>query len=218
MKLLDMITEQFDLIWDTPNGVSPWILNEELISKMKKSGCYRINLAIESGVQEVLDEIINKPVHLDKIPELIEIIKKYDLEYATFLVIGNISENRIETKDEIKRSFRFIRKLGVVPHVSLLTAYPGSEVLEVAKKKGYLVKGFTWDDLSIKKTQLVTPEWTPEELLELTKKEILKTKLYIYFSSPKLQLQLVKKMFTEPRDFFRKLFSFSRQIFALNTR
>lgn len=218
IKLLDILAEKFNLMWDTPNGVSPWILNEELLEKMKKSGCYRVNLAIESGNQEVLDEIINKPVKLEQIPGLIELLKKYELDFSTFLVIGNISRDRVETVEEIKDSFRFARELKVIPHVSLLTAYPGSEVLDVAEEKGYLIPEFDWDNLIIQKSQLQTPNWDAKSLMSLTKREILKTKLYIYLTDIEIQKSLVKLLITQPSSFFKKLSSFSRQVLALNTR
>ena len=77
-------------------------------------------------------------------------------------MVGNIGRDVVETLDQIKDSFSFCRKMRVFPHVSLLTAYPGSEVLDIAKEKGYLVPGFDWDDLIIQKFQPQSPLWTPQ--------------------------------------------------------
>ena len=191
IELLDALKE-FNLEWDTPNGISPWLLTEEIIKKMSESGCYRVNLAIESGVQEVLDDIINKPVNLSKIQDLIVLIKKYNMSYETFLVLGNISRDKVETLDQIKQSFKFMRKIKVIPHVSLLTAYPGSPVLEIAEEKGYLIENFSWDDLVINTSQLTTEEWTPEELIKLVQKEQIKTKLSVYLSEKNGRIHLLK--------------------------
>jgi radical SAM superfamily enzyme YgiQ (UPF0313 family) len=176
--------EKYNLHWDTPNGISSWLLNEDIILRMKKSGCYRINLAIESGVQEVLDHIINKPVKVNQIPDLVRIIRKHGMEPTLFLVVGNISEDRVETVEEIQRSFKFARKLKIYPHASLLTAYPGSDVLTIAEEKGYLVPGFNWDDLLIHTSQLQTKEWSPEQLVDLVHKERIKTRWWIFLTSP----------------------------------
>lgn len=182
--LFDAIGKNYSLIWDTPNGVSPWLLDAEIIEKMKNAGCYRINLAIESGNQYVLDKIINKPVKLDKVPELVKIIRSHGMEVNTFIVVGNIGKNGIETIEQIKDSFAFCRRLGLIPHVSLLTAYPGSEVLDVAIQKGYLIPGFDWDNLIIHKSQLTTPEWTPADLMNLVAYETMKTRWYLLFRYP----------------------------------
>lgn len=189
--LFDAMAARYNLAWDTPNGVSPWLLDAEIVAKMKKAGCYRINLAIESGNQWVLENIINKPVKLAKIPDLVRMIEKHGIEVGTFLVVGNIGRGGIETIEQIKESFRFCRKARIFPHVSLLTAYPGSEVLDLALEKGYLVPGFDWDDLVIQKFQLQTPEWTPEELITLVEKEKNKTRWWLLLMSPMASLTLL---------------------------
>ena len=198
---------KYKLFWDTPNGVSPWLLNLEILKKMKDAGCYRINLAIESGNQWVLDNIINKPVKLNKIPQLINDIRSLDMEVTTFLVVGNISENNIETLDQIRESFEFCRKLNVPTHVSLLTAYPGSEVLEIAEKKGYLVPGFNWDDLIIQKFQLQTPLWSPQELMDFVEKERLKTRWGEFMANPvSIIISFSTRLFSAPRATLNKIF------------
>ena len=194
--LFDAIADRFDLHWDTPNGVSPWLLNDEILGKMKASGCYRINIAIESANQWVLDHIINKPVKVNQLPGLVKAIRRHGMEVGTFLVVGNISQDAVETFDQIKESFAFCRKIKVSPNISLLTAYPGSEVLEIAKKKDYLVPGFDWDDLVIQKFQLQTPLWTPQELMELVAKEELKIRWMMIFSYPKKTLLFVLERLT----------------------
>lgn len=183
--LFDAIASKFKIAWDTPNGISPWLLDEEMIAKMKGAGCYRVNLAIESGNQWVLKNIINKPVKLDEIPGLVKLIRKHGMDVGTFVVIGNIGRGGlVETVAQIKDSFAFCRKIRVIPHVSLLTAYPGSEVLDIAKEKGYLIPGFDWDNLSIHKAQLQTPEWTPQDLLVLVEREKIKLRWWLMLTSP----------------------------------
>ncbi|MBS4097413.1 MAG: B12-binding domain-containing radical SAM protein [Sulfuricella sp.] len=207
--LFDAIAHRFNISWDTPNGVSPWLLTEDIITKMKNSGCYRINLAIESGVQDVLDSIINKPVKLEQIPGLVKLIRKYGIEVGIFLVVGNVGENRVETLDEIRKSFRFARLIRIIPHASILTAYPGSEVLEIAKRKKYLVPGFDWDNLIIQKPQLQTPEWSPEELKVLVEREMLKTRLWIWLVSPLQTIHVVGQHFIrDPKLTLIKVFRF----------
>lgn len=182
--LFDAIAARYRLYWDTPNGVSPWLLDDEILAKMKAAGCYRVNIAIESGNQWVLDNIINKPVKLDKVPEVVAAIRRHGMEVGTYLVVGNIGRDAVETLDQIKESFAFCRKIKVYPHASLLTAYPGSEVLDIAIEKSYLVPGFDWDNLIIQKSQLQTPLWSPEELVALVARERLKTRWWLSLSAP----------------------------------
>jgi len=207
--LFDAIGDRYDLLWDTPNGVSPWLLNDEILGKMKKSGCYRVNIAIESGNQWVLNNIINKPVKVNKLPELVKTIRRHGMEAGTFLVVGNIGRDGVETLDQIKDSFSFCRKMRILPHVSLLTAYPGSEVLDIAKEKGYLVPGFDWDDLIIQKFQLQTPLWTPQELMSLVEREKLKLHWYMIFFYPKkTMLKILDRLTSDPMKLLRAVARF----------
>lgn len=194
-ELFDAIAAKFKLVWDTPNGVSPWLLDDEILGKMKAAGCYRVNIAIESGNQWVLDNIINKPVKLNKIPEIVSAIRSHGMEVGTFLVIGNFSKDAIETIDQMKESFSFCRKLRVYPHASILTAYPGSEVLDIATEKGYLVPGFDWDNLIIHKSQIQTPLWSPEQLFDLVRREQLKSRWWFALMNPVKTLTQVSSRF-----------------------
>lgn len=194
IEVLDRIIERgYDLVWDTPNGISAWLLNETVIKKMKQAGCYRVNLALESGNQTVLDTIINKPVRVDKIPAVVDLIRKYDMEVGTFFVVGNIGENAVETLDQISDSFRLARRLDVRPFVSYLTPYPGSDVLRIAQEKNYLVPGFDWDNLVISKLNVTTPQWTPEQLRRHVEMELGLTLLALILRNPHLIFQFISK-------------------------
>ncbi|MFH1450566.1 MAG: cobalamin-dependent protein, partial [archaeon] len=55
MKIFQgMIDRKFDVVWNTPQGIAIWALDNELLDKMRESGCYEITLAVESGDQDVL--------------------------------------------------------------------------------------------------------------------------------------------------------------------
>jgi anaerobic magnesium-protoporphyrin IX monomethyl ester cyclase len=217
-ELLDvMIASGYDVIWDTPNGISAWLLNERIIAKMAKAGCYTLNIAMESGNQWVLDHIINKPVKVEKLPELVSLIRKYGMQPGTFIVVGNIAENAVETKEQIRDSFRMARRLGVVPFISFLTPYPGSEVLEIAERKGYLVPGFDWDNLVISRQNLQTPEWSPRELAMLVEEEKTKTRvafrISLWLKHPKQQLAGVRDRYLRnPAGFFKALKEWGRDL------
>ena len=198
--LFDAIIERnYGISWDTPNGVSAWLLNEKLLHKMAKSGCTTVNLALESGNQYVLDKIINKPVKLHQIPPLVETIRKTGMEIGAFLVVGNFSDNGVETLDQIRDSFRMARALKVTPNVSYLAPYPGSDVLNIAQKKGYLIDDFDWDKCVCVEINVTTPEWTPEQLRQVVEEEMEKTvmsyRLYnttnwLYKAVPRLILEM----------------------------
>ncbi len=66
--ICDLIKERkLDIEWCTPNGVRADCLDEELLRKMKASGCKRILIAPESGVQRIVDQVIRKKQDLQKV-------------------------------------------------------------------------------------------------------------------------------------------------------
>jgi len=181
--LLDALAE-FKIMFDTPNGTSPWLLDENMISKMANAGWHTLWLAIESGNQDILKNVINKPVKLDEVPEVTRLARKYGLDVMAFIVVGNITRGRVETLDEVRDSFRFVRKIRVRPQVSYLTGYPGSEVLEIAEENNWLIPGFDWNNHSSERQQIQTPLWSPEEIRHVVEDERLKTMAWYWLTNP----------------------------------
>ncbi|MFC1991151.1 B12-binding domain-containing radical SAM protein [Chloroflexota bacterium] len=167
-KLFDlMIEEKLNLIWDTPNGVAAFALNERLIDKMKASGCYRMNLALESGNQQVLNNIIKKPLKLERAKHLIKYSRSIGLEPNIYLIIGMPGE----TKEQIWDSFRMAKELEIfTPFVSIATPYPGSELYEICRENKYIPDDFSLDDLFIRSFSISTDDWTGAELKEVLRR------------------------------------------------
>lgn len=187
-----MIEKKFNFIWDTPNGVGVWSINEKMLGLMKQSGCIKLNFPFESGSQYVLDNIIKKPLKLAKIKYLIECCKKMNLDYGMFAVIGMPGE----TIEDMWKTFRFAADCGCyTPHISVATPYPGTELFEICSTNQYLSKEFHLDDLFIRSFMIRTSDWTENEL----RKTLLKGHLYLnfraLFNNPIFQFKrLIKKL------------------------
>jgi magnesium-protoporphyrin IX monomethyl ester (oxidative) cyclase len=180
-----MIEANLGLIWNTPNGVAAFALTPSLMDKMKAAGCYQINVAIESGSEEVLKNVIKKPLKLERIPPLVDHARRIGLDVGAFLVAGMPGE----TLEQVRESFRFVRRLKIfTPHLSIATPYPGTEMYRLCKEKGYLLPGFSYDNLSIQFANIQTPDWTPEELKALVDREQFLLRLRHYFRNPKALL------------------------------
>jgi magnesium-protoporphyrin IX monomethyl ester (oxidative) cyclase len=166
-----MIEEKIDLKWDTPNGVGLWTLTEDLLELMQKAGCTRINFPIESGDQEVLKNIIKKPLDLKRVQDLLKHCKKINLDYGLFLVIGMPGE----TLDDIWTSFKFSVEAGCFsPHISIATPYPGTELYEQCKDEDYFSRDYSLSDLFISSFLINTTDWSEDEL----RKTLFKGKVY----------------------------------------
>ncbi|MFA4955753.1 MAG: radical SAM protein [Candidatus Methanoperedens sp.] len=168
-----MIEEGFNFIWDTPNGVGVWSMDEEMLDIMKQSGCIKLNFPVESGSQFVLNNIIHKPLKLNKVVGLTTYCRKISLDYGMFLVIGMPGEKLTDMWTSI-RFAAYCRCYS--PHISVATPYPGTKLFEECMQKGFFVHEFTLDDLFIRSFIIRTPEWDEHDLRRIL------LKAYIYLN------------------------------------
>lgn len=206
-KIFDlMISEKLDFVWDTPNGISAFTLNEKIIYKMKKSGCYKLNLAVESGNQYVLDNIIKKPLKIDKLRQIVKYAQQIKLDVGLFFVIGMPGE----TEKQIWDSFNLATELKIFdPFISIATPYPGTELYEICKEKKYISDNFSLDNLYIKSFSISTEDWDREKL----KKIYLKGQKSLYVSYIKSHpfnflFKVLIKFFTNPIRLIKRLYEF----------
>jgi len=185
-----MIAKKFNLVWDTPNGVAVNALDENLIQKMKESGCYHLNIAIESGSQRVLKEIINKPIDLKRVSDLITFSKKIGLSLGGFFIFGMPGE----TIKEMQETIHFIKKNKFNSvHLAIASPLPGSALYELCKDRGFLNKEFTPYSPPIIDYYIETPDWSSAELRDFIEKEKLKIQVYQQIINPKDMVGFLKK-------------------------
>lgn len=198
-----MIEEGFNFVWDTPNGVGVWSMDEEMIDLIKKSGCIKLNFPVESGSQHVLKDIIKKPLNLEKVKGLVRYCKKIGLDCGMFLVMGMPGEKL----SDMWESFRFAVKCGCFsPHISVATPYPGTQLYENCLKNGYFSKPFSLDDLFIRSFLISTPDWSEKELKRILFKATLYLKLTGIITQPSIIMEYIRKIISQPSrviEFFK---------------
>ncbi len=167
--IFDGIIERgFDLTWMTPNGIALYAMDEELIEKMKASGCYSVYLAFESGCQEVLSKIIHKPLNVEKTKRLARKFAEIGIETTGMFVIGFPGE----TLDQIEETVQFAKDIDCdYVSFSIATPYPGTEMYDICAREGYFVDGFDDDSLvfGFGRGHVQTPDFTPDDILRFRK-------------------------------------------------
>jgi magnesium-protoporphyrin IX monomethyl ester (oxidative) cyclase len=171
--ILDCIIDNnLNIRWDTPNGVRADSLDFDLLRKMKQSGCKQIILAIESGNQRVLDEVIRKHSKLDKMIEIVRYCKELNIWAKSFYVIGFPGETIGEMKQTTNLALSLFRAYNLFPYMQFATPLYGTELYEICIREKFIDGDPTFEELSLA-TQTIgnpmisTPDFSKEDVKEV---------------------------------------------------
>lgn len=146
-------------------------LDDEVLSRLKKAGCRRLGVGIESGSQRVLDNCLNKDINLGKDILNLNKIRNHGIESQVWIMIGIPGE----TEEDIRQTIELTKNLNVsTVEINIATPWPGTYFYDEAKKLGWLMEG-EYDEK--RKSYFLTPYLTPqrvEELFEEFKEEMQK--------------------------------------------
>ncbi len=149
--------KELDVKWTTPNGIALFTLDEEDVGLMAESGCYSLAMAYESGNQEVLTNIVRKPLDLQKARRLTREVQRRGIKTRGFFIIGFPGE----TKEQILDTIRFANELELdMVGMNCLRPYPQTDVYVEAEKNG-MIRGCKADDLTTKNAVISTREFSP---------------------------------------------------------
>jgi radical SAM superfamily enzyme YgiQ (UPF0313 family) len=178
-----MIERPYRLRWNTPNGIAIWTLDREMLTMMKDSGCYEMTLAIESGNQKVLNDLIRKPLKLDKAREINRVARELGIFRVGYFIIGFPGE----AKEQIMDTVKFARELRLdLSAIFIFNPLPGSELFEECLRRGYITeKSFFEVGNQYFSSVVDSDEWTAKELETIIRWEYLRNYLAI-FRSPYL--------------------------------
>jgi anaerobic magnesium-protoporphyrin IX monomethyl ester cyclase len=125
-----IIDKKLNLKWKCDTRVDA--LDYELVSLMKKSGCIRIKIGVETG-SERMQKRIKKNLTKAKIRKGIKIIKKVDLPLTIYLMAGFPGE----TDKDIKETIKFAEEIDADYYsLSIVSPYLGTEIYDEFIKSG----------------------------------------------------------------------------------
>ncbi|SMC94179.1 radical SAM protein [Rhizobium sp. RU36D] len=158
-RLLAALAE-LDVRLEFPNGVAVYAIDEEVAELFSRAGVSAVALAVESGSDHVLNNIIKKPLKKKLIRPAVEALRKFDVRSHVFIVAGlpgEEDEHRQETLEMLlDNGFDWI-------HVYLAIPIYGSRLYEICVEKGY-IQSTDNDDFVATKTVLNIPGQDPKKL------------------------------------------------------
>lgn len=117
-----------------PNGIRADINDEEMFAIMRKAGFYYVNVAIESGDQEVIDKL-GKKLNLEKVNETIDVLFRNGYRIGLFFMMGL----PFETVESLKKTISLATSLPAHhAHFFIFTPFPGTELFDMVQDKELL--------------------------------------------------------------------------------
>lgn len=142
--ILDGILDKgLQITWDTPNGVRADTLDRELLVKAKRSGLRLLSIAVESGSQRVLDQVIGKKLSLEKVLQVARECRSLDIPLRAFFVIGFPGERVAEMKETLRLGLRLKREYRVDWSFLVATPLFGTRLYQICRENHYFTREVT---------------------------------------------------------------------------
>ena len=174
-------------------------VKEDVLEDLKKAGCYRMHLGVESGSDKIL-QLIKKRITTEQIRRVIKMVKKHNFILLTYFMYGLPGE----TLADAKKTLDFAIELDTdYAEFSITIPYPGTEAYLNALKEGTIPYDywldFTRNPLPSFEIPYVIEDMIPrKKLIELRNISVKK-----FYFRPKYLFNEIKKI-KSLEEFLRK--------------
>lgn len=120
------LMESLDVVWRAITRVG---ISNELLEKMEQSGCYKLSFGVESGSEEVIEQI-NKHITLDQVEETMAKCEEIGINAKCFFMLGFPFETPGHIAKTINFAVKLNREYGTRAAFNIVKPYPGTELLD----------------------------------------------------------------------------------------
>ena len=133
IAILDgLIDRGYDLAINLQSGIRVEGLDENVLSKMKRAGVYKLAFGVESADPRVLD-LHHKKLDLQKLESVVRLAKRLDFLVYGFFIIGLPGESDAA----FHRTLDFVKKLDFdVANFCIAVPFLGTELYRMVEKDG----------------------------------------------------------------------------------
>lgn len=159
-------------------------IDSEILSMMKKAGCWSIAFGVETGSQKILD-FEKKGVTLEQIKHAVKLTRKAGIRTISLNIIGH----PLESIKTIKDTIDFNKKIKIDDFkTQFMVPFPGSELYQYAEQYGKFDKD--WKKMSVFKEPVFIPNG-------LTKKDLItwnKKAFWSFYLQPRIIMSYLTKI------------------------
>lgn len=142
------------------------ILSYEMIDKLKEAGCIAIHVGVESGSQDVINQI-NKHISLEKTEDLIKYMADKRLQVMCSFIIGHHCDTEETIKETINLAEHFHDKYLANVGIAINTPFPGTELYNNHEQLGVKIECSSWSSFDLMQAVISTKNLSREKLQNL---------------------------------------------------
>ncbi|MFH1776649.1 MAG: radical SAM protein [Candidatus Omnitrophota bacterium] len=187
-KICDLfIKEKLNLKWFIQTH--PKLISSELVSHLRRAGCYMVHFGMESACNDVL-KAIKKGATIEEMVYGFYIAQKGGLEILNSFMVGFLWDN----KETIEKTIRLAYKLNSeFVQFTVPIPLPGTEYYEILKDKNYF-RSNKWEDFSsYHSINMDFPELSSEYINSRTRNAY-----KCYYIRPSYLFMMLRKALTSP--------------------
>ena len=185
-----ILEREIKVSWAIRDRVSG--VREENLEWLRKAGCSRIHLGIESASEKTL-KLIKKSIHIPQIEQAVRLVKKHGFTTLNYFMIGLPDE----TREDVRQTIDYAVKLDAdFTEFNICIPYAGTEMYETALQSGQIKQDY-WREYarnpvpSFRVPQLIEDHLTKQEMIELRDEAIRR-----YYFRPSYILKELGKLTT----------------------
>ena len=158
------LLEKHDLSFEIPNGVRADYVLERHIRAMK-GRLTTLSVSAESGVQRVVDEVVDKQLDLGAIRSVANLAQAADLPLLVHFMIGLPGETKKEINGTLEFALELHEQANILPSVQFATPLPGTRLgAMAARQKRSLPLISDWGPRFQQEPTIATDEFSLDEL------------------------------------------------------
>jgi radical SAM superfamily enzyme YgiQ (UPF0313 family) len=142
------------------------VIDEELITKMRAAGCYRIKFGIENGSNDILKSI-GKRITVEKVEEAIRLAHEARMLVNGSIILGLPQDTMQTMKKTIEFAVYLKEKYDCRMQVGINTPFPGTPEYEKPEAFGLRIETRDWDLYTLRHPIATTKHFTREDLYGL---------------------------------------------------
>ena len=198
------------------------LINKEICDLIKRMNVDNIGIGFESGSQKILTYLKKGTTTIEQNQNSIKLLKKRGISIQGLFMIGSPHE----TKEDMMKTLDFIKNNPIdMMELGITTPYPGTELWEYAKEKGFVSENMDWSKLDVqpinggKDNVLLDEEVSREEFIKtyhLLRQELEKRNICLsdFKVSDIFSIGLIKLAIKRPKETIKTVSNFIKNKFS----